>query len=232
MKAWQIVLSTAFLLSLFSLGNATILRVALDGSQPYTVIQDAINASAHGDTVLVYPGRYYENIRFYGKNITLASLELTTGNMDYKYLTILDGSSNGPVLTSKDDESNITIRGFSVTNGSGTYTSTYDTTVGGGINISRLSGQRICNIMNCLVYNNTADLGGGIRVSAGNLTLSGISIINNEADTGGDWFFRVVPAVLNTILCSILLTDAASIATKQLSVVTCIFINKIQLLLL
>ena len=83
MKAWQIVLSTALLLSLFSFGNATILSVALDGSQPYTVIQEAINTSAHGDTVLVYPGRYYENIRFFGKNISLASLELTTGNLDY-----------------------------------------------------------------------------------------------------------------------------------------------------
>ncbi|MDY0152622.1 MAG: hypothetical protein RBS43_10155, partial [Candidatus Cloacimonas sp.] len=178
------------LLLFATIGSANTLRVALDGTQPYASIQTAINASANTDTVLVYPGRYYENIRFYGKNITLASLDLTTGILDYKYSTILDGSSNGPVVVVKDNESNVTIRGFSITNGSGTYADVYDTTVGGGINISRLSGQRICNIINCLVYGNNADLGGGVRVSAGNLTLSGVSIVNNFGKSGGGLVFQ------------------------------------------
>jgi hypothetical protein len=169
---------------------AATLSVALDGTMQYTVIQEAINASADTDTVLVYPGRYYENIRFNGKNITLASLELTTGNLDYKYSTILDGNQNGSVIQMGNNETNATIRGFTVTNGSGTYANTYDTTVGGGINISRLSSQRICNIINCLVYDNNADLGGGIRVSAGNLTLSGVSIYNNSGASGGGVVFQ------------------------------------------
>ncbi|MDD4310704.1 MAG: hypothetical protein PHO32_10010, partial [Candidatus Cloacimonetes bacterium] len=172
-----------------SLG-ANILRVAIDGSQAYTVIQEAINASADTDTVLVFPGRYFENIRFYGKNITLASLELVTGNLDYKYNTILDGSQNGPVVEVKDNESNIAVRGFTITNGSGAYANYYDTTVGGGINIGGLSGQRICKVINCMVYDNQADLGGGIRVSAGNLTLSGLSIFNNSAASGGGLVFQ------------------------------------------
>ncbi|MFA5433054.1 MAG: hypothetical protein WC319_09345 [Candidatus Paceibacterota bacterium] len=69
--------------------HAAILGVALDGSQPYGVIQEAIDASAHGDTVLVYPGRYIENVRFNGKNITLASLELLSGDRDYIHSTVM-----------------------------------------------------------------------------------------------------------------------------------------------
>jgi len=44
----------------------------------FTSIQAAINASVKGDTVLVDPGRYYENINFRGKSIVVASKFLTT----------------------------------------------------------------------------------------------------------------------------------------------------------
>ncbi|HOH79808.1 MAG TPA: hypothetical protein PLO35_08805, partial [Candidatus Cloacimonadota bacterium] len=115
--------------------HATILSVALDGSQPYSSIQTAINASAHTDTVLVYPGRYYENVRFNGRNITLASLELMTGNRDYVYSTIIDANHNGTGIYVNDYETNVTIQGFSVVNGTGYYNSQYDWTSGGGIAI-------------------------------------------------------------------------------------------------
>src|SRR2546428_9154943 len=36
-------------------------------------IQAAINAASNGDTVLVAPGTYYENINFMGKAITVTS---------------------------------------------------------------------------------------------------------------------------------------------------------------
>ncbi len=41
--------------------------------QPYTTIQSAINAAQNGDTVLVAPGTYTENINFNGKAITVTS---------------------------------------------------------------------------------------------------------------------------------------------------------------
>jgi hypothetical protein len=185
MKAWQIVLSTAFLLSLLSLGNATILSVALDGSQPYTVIQEAINASAHGDTVLVYPGRYYENIRFYGKNIILASLELTTGNLDYKYNTIIDGNQNGSVIQIRNGESSATIHGVTITNGSGFYYDVYDETYGGGILIGALNSVNNIRIVNCIITGNNANSGGGMQVDRCNLFLSGTLVANNIASVGG-----------------------------------------------
>ncbi|HPI26371.1 MAG TPA: hypothetical protein PLO57_07915, partial [Candidatus Cloacimonadota bacterium] len=71
---------------------AVTLTVKLDGTGDYALIQEAITASADGDTVLVHPGRYIENVRFNGKNITLASLEILTGDRDYVYSTIIDGN--------------------------------------------------------------------------------------------------------------------------------------------
>ncbi|HPS40151.1 MAG TPA: hypothetical protein PL124_12095, partial [Candidatus Cloacimonadota bacterium] len=102
----KILLSLA-LLMLMGQTYATILRVALDGSQDYTLIQTAITQSCDGDTVLVYPGRYYENLSMMGKNITLASLELTTGNMEYKHSTIIDGNQSGSVIIIQNGESDI-----------------------------------------------------------------------------------------------------------------------------
>jgi len=179
------LLMLAALMCIASLGTAATLRVALDGSQPYTVIQTAINASAHGDTVLVYPGRYYENIRFNGKNITLASLEMVSGDLQYQHSTILDGSHIREVILVTDNESNITIRGLTIMSGAGQYTDNNDTSVGGGIVLSRMSSPRNVSIINCNVTDNQADIGGGIWASTCNLLLSGVSITENKSSSGG-----------------------------------------------
>lgn len=44
----------------------------------YPTIQQGINVAFNGDTVLVEPGTYNENINFGGKNITVASEFLIT----------------------------------------------------------------------------------------------------------------------------------------------------------
>jgi hypothetical protein len=52
--------------------KAAVWEINLDGSADFTSIQEGINAAADGDTVLVYPGTYYENIDFSGKEITVS----------------------------------------------------------------------------------------------------------------------------------------------------------------
>ncbi len=71
-----------FLFMFLYLHSETI-NVDIEGGGDYTSIQDGIDASSNGDTILVYPGTYYENVNFIGKDITLASLEMITGDESY-----------------------------------------------------------------------------------------------------------------------------------------------------
>lgn len=46
----------------------------------YRSVQEAIDSAAAGDTVLVWPGRYPENIRFGGTGIVVATEYLLTSS--------------------------------------------------------------------------------------------------------------------------------------------------------
>jgi len=54
--------SLIMLIGLLLIGvlQGTTITVDIEGTGDYTSIQEGINASADGDTVLVYPGRYFE----------------------------------------------------------------------------------------------------------------------------------------------------------------------------
>jgi hypothetical protein len=107
----------------FSLASATIINVPADSS----TIQGGINGSSDGDTVLVQPGTYVENINFNGHSIVLGSLFLTTGDTSYISTTVIDGDSAGSVVTLEGGEdSNTVITGITIQNGFGI-------TGGGGI---------------------------------------------------------------------------------------------------
>ena len=76
-------------------------------------IQAAINAASNGDTVLVAPGTYRENINFMGKAITVTS----SGGPS---VTTIDGGAAGSVVTfSSNEGTNSVLSGSTITNGLG-----------------------------------------------------------------------------------------------------------------
>ena len=93
--------------------QATIINVP--GDQP--TIQAGIDSAAAGDTILVQPGRYVENI-LCQKSIVLGSLFLTTGEESYTSQTVIDGDSSGVVVEFyTGNDSLIVMNGFTITNG-------------------------------------------------------------------------------------------------------------------
>ncbi len=122
----------------------------------YNSIQDAIDAAVPGDTIIVRPGTYTENIDFLGKAITVQS-EQGAG------ITIIDGNQAGSVVTFSNNEgSGSLLQGFTITNGTGTFDPVWVLYFGGGIYCSGSSP----TISECTVTGNSADSGGGIFCTA------------------------------------------------------------------
>ncbi|MBL7032892.1 MAG: T9SS type A sorting domain-containing protein [Candidatus Delongbacteria bacterium] len=96
-----------FLLVLVSQTTATVIEVPGDQA----TIQQGIDASIDGDTVLVAPGAYHEHINFNGHNILLTS-------SDGPEVTIIDGDSVATVVNFVSGESNnAVISGFTIQHG-------------------------------------------------------------------------------------------------------------------
>lgn len=111
----------------------------------HPTIQAAINATINGDTVIVTPGTYVENIDVSGKDITIRGLQ--TG------LTVIDGGAAGPTVTYSPGSTRLSVlENLTITNGQAS-------SEGGGIRIEGSSPTiRFCVIRN----NGTTTYGAGI----------------------------------------------------------------------
>ena len=159
--------------------SSLIIEIKQDGTGDFLTIQEGIDSSVNSDTVLVYPGTYYENLDFNGHNITLASLELTTSDNQYIHSTIIDGAREESCIRIHNGETNARVQGFTVQNGYGTLFWSND---GGGFLVHDYS---TAFITNCIIKDNVAGLGAGIYARHGVLNLSGLLITENSAGFGG-----------------------------------------------
>ena len=91
----------------------------------FATVQAAIDSAGPGDTVLVAPGRYYENLRFGSRNLVLTS-HYALGDRSAIAATILDGSrpanpdTASVIIIDGDQDSTTVIQGFTITGGTGT----------------------------------------------------------------------------------------------------------------
>ncbi|NUM68984.1 right-handed parallel beta-helix repeat-containing protein [candidate division KSB1 bacterium] len=89
---------------------------AIHVPEGFTTIQAALDSAAAGDTILVSPGIYTENINFRGKNIVLKSVAGPRS-------TIIDGKQQGSVVTfAAGEDATACLEGFTLRHGSGTVT--------------------------------------------------------------------------------------------------------------
>lgn len=95
-----------------------LIEVPLD----FTTVQSAIVAAENGDSILVHPGTYFEQINFLGKDIVVGSLFLTTGDTSYIAATMLHGGRVGTVVTFNSGEGpGSELTGLTVKNGLASY---------------------------------------------------------------------------------------------------------------
>jgi parallel beta-helix repeat protein len=129
-------------------------------------IQAGINTAQNGDTVLVAPGTYFENINFAGKAITVKSAN------GYK-VTIIDGGFASNVVTFDSGEGlGSVLQGFTIQHGFNRFAD------GGGILMSSASPTIKGNIV---TNNNACSFGAGIAVNFSSALVQSNIVSNNTS---------------------------------------------------
>ncbi|MBI9017422.1 MAG: right-handed parallel beta-helix repeat-containing protein [Phycisphaerae bacterium] len=141
----------------------------------HCTIQDAVDESEAGNTIIIGPGVYNENIVIEKANLVLKGRSIW--ERDVVSNTTIDGQSLGPVIQLVAEKAGGTeIRGISMRNGANE--------AGGGITSSKNDNIKI---RNCNILNNKANSrGGGIYLSeAANSTVDFCLLGDNDSSYGG-----------------------------------------------
>jgi hypothetical protein len=164
----------------------------------YPTIQSAINVAVNGDTILVAPGIYFENVNFRGKGVLLASYFINNHDTSYINNTIINGSTpvypdtaSCVIMTKPDStmagDTTAALVGFTITGGRGTvwqdvYFPTDFYREGGGIFVQYWSPRiRYNRIIANTIQDGSHPYGGGggIRCCIGNPIIENNVIQNN-----------------------------------------------------
>ena len=151
-------LGFALAIAVCSAAEAATIHVPAD----LPTIQQAIAAAAPGDTVLVAPGTYVENLTFLGKAITVVS----EGG---PAVTVIDGNWAGPVVGFAEGEPRgAVLRGFTIQHGASSFG-------GGGVNIQNSSP----TIADNWIVSNGACTGAGVYSDFASPLIQGNRIAGN-----------------------------------------------------
>ncbi|KKH97020.1 hypothetical protein EO95_06595 [Methanosarcina sp. 1.H.T.1A.1] len=176
----------------------TTLYVGGEGSGNYTTIQAAINNASFGDTILVYPGTYTENVNASVENISIRSY---SGNPDDTIIKREEFKSNNIKITAN----NVTISGFTITGAGST-----------GIYMSRISGANIIN-------NKLSGVGCGIQMERS----SRCNLINNTVSDSAQHGFYLSSSSNHCILANNTISDTGEEGILLRSSVYCTLTNNV-----
>ncbi|NQV17987.1 MAG: PKD domain-containing protein, partial [Armatimonadetes bacterium] len=160
----------------------------------YSSIQYAIEESFPGDTILVAPGTYIENVDFLGKSINLFSYYATTLDTTYISQTIIDGSNTGYAVKFNTLEDTLSlINGFTLTtngNNKGVYCYSASPKITNSIITDNFGG--VCIYQSDLILenvyiinNNYGNRGAGIYCNNSNPILRNVTIHSNITSSNG-----------------------------------------------
>lgn len=190
--------SLIFILTSFMAFSPDAFAVIRNVPAQYSTIQGAINACNNGDTVLVQPGTYTENVNFRNKKIVLTSRFYQGNDLNYISTTVINGSNPAHpdtascVIISGGQDSTCVLQGFTLTGGRGTiwndehFAGFYRE--GGGLLVALSSPVIRFNIIrdnNCPmggIANSTG--GGGVRIGDGYVRFYNNVIMNNTSRYG------------------------------------------------
>jgi parallel beta-helix repeat protein len=137
-------------------GDASVIIVNNSGEGNYTSIQEAINNAQNGDTILVSPGVYRENVNVNKELSIISGTDPSGGMINRTY--VIGAIPVNDVFTIRSN--NVTISGFYIAGGPS------------GIDMDREVGISLEGVQNCLISNNTLilnDIGIGLNNSHFNL---------------------------------------------------------------
>lgn len=172
----------------------------------YPTIQEAIDAAVAGDSIIVSPGTYFENIVVEDKNISIISLSGPS-------VTTIDGStgsgSNHSCVTFDGVNNYAVLQGFTLTGGKGTsfeYNPGYFKVYGGGILCNYATPSIIGNVITSNVAvgigMSMETFGGGIAskgIIASTVLVGNVIWMNGALDGGGIWGGNLF--MINNVIC-------------------------------
>ena len=171
--------SRALLAASLTLAAASALGATYRVPSQVPTIQGALNMSLPGDSVLVAPGTYLENLAMRNGVILVGESGATT--------TTLDGRFLGPVINCAS-VTGFTVKGLTLRRG---YTGVYPGGAGIAMNFSQGA------ILDCVLADNHSERdGGGISIVDSQATIRGCTFRNNNAgvsfflDGGGVFCYR------------------------------------------